>query len=85
MGVLPSPSYRLYKFGDLPEWMRHNPSIMTGYRVCISFQQCLQSLFHLHNGTPYNTAIPNPVSSAIRYDTIRVAHSIAPSVRCLPR
>ncbi|KAG0228488.1 hemolysin-III related-domain-containing protein [Mortierella sp. GBAus27b] len=35
---------------DLPQWMRDNPAIITGYRRATnSYRKCLRSLWYLHN------------------------------------
>jgi hypothetical protein len=45
-------NYELKSYFQLPEWLRHNPSIVSGYRVDLSLADAFRSLFHVHNGSP---------------------------------
>jgi hypothetical protein len=54
--------YKLWDFVHIPEWLSHNPSIRSAYRVHLSMSQTIRSLFHLHNGTQTTTTeilLPN--------------------------
>ncbi|KAF9912128.1 hypothetical protein BX616_010403 [Lobosporangium transversale] len=43
---------RICTWADLPQWMRDNPAILTGYRrATYSYQKCVRSLWYLHNET----------------------------------
>jgi len=41
--------YKLCRYEELPAYLRHNPFVLTGYRVNFSFSLCLHSIFRLHN------------------------------------
>ena len=40
---------RLCKLGDLPEHLRFNPHILSGYRPPTSARGCVRSLLYYHN------------------------------------
>ncbi|KAF9366358.1 hypothetical protein BGX34_004003 [Mortierella sp. NVP85] len=43
---------RTCSWNDLPQWMRDNPAIVTGYRRATnSYRKCMRSLLYLHNET----------------------------------
>mmetsp|Transcript_15593 Transcript_15593/g.26845 ORF Transcript_15593/g.26845 Transcript_15593/m.26845 type:complete len:369 (-) Transcript_15593:49-1155(-) len=43
--------YVLHAIHEVPDWVRDNEYILTGYRVHFSFGLCLRSLFRIHNET----------------------------------
>lgn len=43
--------WRLYSLAEIPDWLRDNPFILSGYRVHLNFRQCLASLVRWHNET----------------------------------
>jgi adiponectin receptor len=43
------PSRRLFHWNDLPEYLRDNEYIVTGYRADTGLWGSLRSLFRLHN------------------------------------
>ncbi|ORY01770.1 Hly-III related protein, partial [Basidiobolus meristosporus CBS 931.73] len=40
-----------YNFEDIPEYLKDNPFIQTGYRAYYSYREALGSLFRIHNET----------------------------------
>ena len=44
-------SLRLFRREEVPIWLRFNPYILSGYRSGLTVQQCLSSVFAIHNET----------------------------------
>lgn len=45
------PDLPLYDLSGIPEWLKGNPFILSYYRCGYSTQQCLKSVFAIHNDT----------------------------------
>lgn len=45
------PDWRLKSYDEIPDWMKNNEFIRTGYRVEYSLWMCVRSLFTIHNET----------------------------------
>ena len=45
-----SKNYELINYNQLPDFMRFNVFIQTGYRPQLPFLHTLKSIFHYHNG-----------------------------------
>jgi len=54
--------YTLRGIDDTPDYLRHNPYILSGYRVDLPFRLALASLFHIHNGSSAACSISLSVS-----------------------
>ena len=43
--------YKLLKYEEIPDFMKFNLFIRTGYRPNLSLKQTISSFFHMHNGS----------------------------------
>ena len=44
-------SHPLFRVESCPPWLRFNKYILDGYRCHLSTDQCVESLFYIHNET----------------------------------
>lgn len=42
---------KIYDYNSIPEWLRDNEYILRGYRVGLTYKECIKSIFLIHNET----------------------------------
>lgn len=42
---------KIVTFNEIPERLKRNPYVLSGYRINMDFNECINSLFSLHNET----------------------------------
>ena len=55
-------------YEDAPNFLRFNPDIKKGYRVRLTFQECLKSVFQLHNGFFFSKIFHNQRDLTFNHD-----------------
>ncbi|KAK9717639.1 inc metabolism membrane protein [Basidiobolus ranarum] len=49
--ILPHEKYQLYRFEDIPDYLKDNPYIQAKYRAYYTYREAFASLFRIHNET----------------------------------